>query len=45
MKNYGMAAAITLALFSPRAAIPAAVTTAFAIAHFIWLTFRVNRMA
>jgi BASS family bile acid:Na+ symporter len=41
-KNYGMAAAIALALFSPRAA--AAVAMVFAIVHFIWLTFWVRRM-
>ena len=43
-KNYGMAAAIALALFSPRAAVPAAVAMVFAIVHFIWLTFWVRRM-
>jgi len=43
-KNYGMAAAIALALFSPRGAIPAAVATVFAIIHFIWLSFWVKRM-
>jgi BASS family bile acid:Na+ symporter len=43
-KNYGMAAAIALALFSPRAAVPAAVAMAVAIGHFIWLTFWVRRM-
>lgn len=43
-KNYGMAAAIALALFSSRAAVPAAVAMVFAIVHFIWLTFWVRRM-
>ncbi len=43
-KNYGLAAAIALALFSPRATIPAAVAMVFAIVHFIWLTFWVKRM-
>jgi BASS family bile acid:Na+ symporter len=43
-KNYGMVAAIALALFSPRGAIPAAVTTVLAVVHFIWLTFWVKRM-
>jgi len=43
-KNYGMAAAIALALFSPRGAIPAAVATVFAVVHFIWLNFWVKRM-
>lgn len=43
-KNYGMAAAIALALFGPRGAIPAAVATVFAVSHFIWLNFWVKRM-
>ena len=43
-KNYGMAAAIALTLFSPRGAIPAAVATVFAVVHFIWLNFWVKRM-
>ena len=43
-KNYGMAAAIALALFSSKAAIPAAITTALAIVHFVWLNFWVKRM-
>ncbi len=43
-KNYGMAAAIALALFSPQAAVPAAMAMVFAIVHFIWLTFWVKRM-
>jgi BASS family bile acid:Na+ symporter len=43
-KNYGMAAAIALVLFGARAAVPAAVTTVFAIVHFIWLSFRVRKM-
>jgi BASS family bile acid:Na+ symporter len=44
MKNYGLAAAIALALFSPKAAMPSAMATAFAIAHFIWFSFRVKKM-
>jgi BASS family bile acid:Na+ symporter len=44
-KNYGLAAAIALTIFSPRAAMPAAVTMVFAIGHFIWLTYRARRMA
>jgi BASS family bile acid:Na+ symporter len=44
-KNYGLAAAIALTIFSPRAAMPAAVAMVFAIGHFIWLTFRTRRMA
>lgn len=43
-KNYGMAAAIALALFSSRGALPAAVATVLAVVHFIWLTFWVKRM-
>lgn len=38
-KNYGLAGAIALTFFSSKAAMPAAVTTAFAILNFIWLTF------
>ena len=44
-KNYGLAGAIALTLFSPRAAMPAAVAMIFAISHFIWLTFRAKKMA
>lgn len=44
-KNYGLAAAIALALFSPRTAIPATIAMAFAIIHFIWLTFWVKKMS
>jgi BASS family bile acid:Na+ symporter len=43
-KNYGMAAAIALALFGSRGAIPAAVATVFAVVHFVWLNFWVKRM-
>ena len=39
-KNYGLAAAIALAFFGSRAAMPVAVATAFAIMHFISLTLR-----
>lgn len=38
-KDYGLAGAIALTFFSSKAAMPAAVTTAFAILNFIWLTF------
>lgn len=44
-KNYGLAAAIALTIFSPRASMPAAVAMVFAIIHFIWLTFRARRAA
>ncbi len=43
-KNYGMAAAIALALFGPRGTIPAAVATVFAVVHFVWLSYWVKRM-
>lgn len=43
-KNYGMATAVGLTFFGPRATIPTAVAIAFAIAQFIWLTFRVKKM-
>lgn len=42
-KNYGLAGALALAFFGSRAAMPAAVTTAFAILNFIWLTFWTRR--
>jgi BASS family bile acid:Na+ symporter len=44
-KNYGLAAAIALTIFSPRAAMPAAVAMVFSIGHFIWLTFRVRQIS
>ena len=37
-KMYGLAAVIAITFFSERAAMPAAVTTAFAIIHFLWLS-------
>jgi len=40
-KNYGLAGAIALAYFGEFAALPAAVTTAFAIANFIVLSMTV----
>jgi BASS family bile acid:Na+ symporter len=43
-KNYGLAAGVALTLFNSRTAMPMAVATAFAIMHFIWLTFWVKRM-
>ena len=43
-KNYGLAAAIALTFFNSRTAAPSAVASAFAIIHFIWLTFRVKKM-
>jgi len=42
-KNYGLAGALALAFFGSRAAMPAAVTTAFAILNFIWLSFWTRR--
>jgi BASS family bile acid:Na+ symporter len=42
-KNYGMAAAIIIALFSSKAAIPIVISTAFAIMHFIFLSFWIKR--
>jgi len=44
-KNYGLAASLALALFSPRAALPSAMATIFAIGHFIWLSLRVKKMS
>lgn len=44
-KNYALAAAIALSIFSPRASIPAAVAMVFAIIHFIWLTLWTRRAA
>ena len=43
-KNYGLAAAIGIALFSDKAALPAALAMVFNIGHFIWLTTRVKKM-
>ena len=43
-KNYGLAAAVSLAFFSPRVAMPTAVAMAFAILQFIWLNFTVKNM-
>jgi len=43
-KNYGLAAAVALTFFNSRVAAPTAVASAFAVIHFIWLTFRVKKM-
>jgi BASS family bile acid:Na+ symporter len=43
-KNVGMAAAIALLFFEPRAAMPAGVVGALAILHLIWLYWRTKRM-
>lgn len=43
-KTYGLAGAIALIFFSARAAMPAAVVSAFSIAHFVWLTWWVKKM-
>lgn len=40
LKNYGMAAGISLALFSRETALPATVSTIFMIIYFIWLNFK-----
>ena len=42
-KNYGLAGAIALTFFSPRAAMPSGVSTAFNILHFIWLSLWVRK--
>ena len=38
-KNGGMAGAVALIFFDPRAAMPVAVMTAFSVLHFIWLVW------
>jgi len=43
-KNGGMAGAVALIFFEPRAAMPVAVMTALNVLHFIWLTWWVKRM-
>ena len=40
LKNYGMAAGISLALFSRETALPATVSTIFMIMYFIWLNYK-----
>jgi BASS family bile acid:Na+ symporter len=44
-KNVGMAAAIALLFFEPRAAMPAAVINAVAILNLIWLSWWAKRMS
>jgi BASS family bile acid:Na+ symporter len=39
-KNYGLAAAIALAVIGPEAAMPSAVASIFNIIHFIWYSHR-----
>ncbi|MCJ7521326.1 MAG: hypothetical protein MUP21_03815 [Dehalococcoidia bacterium] len=43
-KNGGMAGAVALIFFDPRAAMPVAVMTSLNVLHFIWLTWWVRRM-
>jgi BASS family bile acid:Na+ symporter len=43
-KNDGLAGGVALLFLGPRAALPAAVATAFNILHFIWLAWWVKRM-
>ncbi len=43
-KNDGLAGAIALIFFDPRAAMPAALVLSFSVFHFVWLTWRVKRM-
>jgi BASS family bile acid:Na+ symporter len=45
LKNYGLAAGLSLALFSKQTAIPATVSVFFLIAYIIWLGFKKRRMA
>jgi len=42
-KNFGLASAIALALFSDRASIPGAVCTVFAVLHIVWLGFYLKK--
>ncbi len=44
LKNYGMAAGISLALFSRETALPATVSTIFMIIYIIWLNHRARRL-
>ncbi|MGB2583543.1 MAG: bile acid:sodium symporter, partial [Dehalococcoidia bacterium] len=43
-KNDGLAGAIALIFFDPRAAMPAALVMTFSVFHFVWLTWWVKRM-
>ncbi len=43
-KTYALAGAIALVFFGTKAAMPAAVCSAFNILHFVWLTWRVKRL-
>jgi BASS family bile acid:Na+ symporter len=40
LKNYGLAAGLSLALFSKQTALPATVSTIFLIIYIIWLGFK-----
>ena len=42
-KNFGLASAIALALFSEVASIPGAVCIVFAVLHVVWLGFYLKR--
>jgi len=43
LKNYGMAAGISLALFGRKTALPATVSTIFMIIYIIWLNYRTKK--
>ena len=43
-KNGGVAGAVALIFFDPRAALPVAVMTAVNVLHFIWLTWWAKKM-
>lgn len=43
LKNYGLAAGLCLALFSPAAAVPATVATIVFVPYLIWLNLRFRR--
>ena len=43
LKNYGLAAGISLALFERETALPATVSTIFMIIYIIWLNYKTGR--
>jgi BASS family bile acid:Na+ symporter len=43
LKNYGLAAGLSLALFSEQTAVPATVSSIFLIIYIIWLGFKKRR--
>ncbi len=45
MKNFGLASAIALALFSERASIPGAIFIIFAVLYVVWLGFYLKKWA